>query len=87
MEASLSDGNVDIMLVILLFQTPMLSPNVVDIISELNDLRKKPLIIVSSGGEFTEVLKKDLEDAGVVCYNFPNNAAKSIKQLVDYYLN
>ena len=84
--ACLKDKNIDVILVILLYQTPLITPDVVDIVTEFNDLKKKPIVVVSTGGEFTEVLKGNLERNGVPCFTFPENAVKSIKKLVDYYL-
>ncbi|MFC2143423.1 acetate--CoA ligase family protein [Candidatus Aenigmatarchaeota archaeon] len=84
-DACMADKNIDIILVILLYQTPLISPDVVNTIIEANSLRKKPIIVVSTGGEFTEILSEGLEENGVPCYSFPNNAVKSIKHLFDYY--
>jgi len=85
-ENCLNDKNIDILLVNLLYQTPLVSTDIVDIITELNDLKKKPIIVVSTGGEFTELLKKSLENNNIPCYTFPEEAVNSIKALVDYYL-
>ena len=85
-ENCLDDKNSDILLVNLLYQTPLISTDVVDIITELNDLKKKPIIVVSTGGEFTELLKKTLENNNIPCYTFPEEAVNSIKALTDYYL-
>lgn len=84
--ASLKDKNIDIILVILLYQTPLITTDVVDVVTEFNDLKKKPIIVVSTGGEFTQVLKDNLESNGVPCFTFPENAVKSIKKLTEYYL-
>ncbi len=84
-EAGLEDNNVDILLVVLLYQTPLITTDVVEVVSEFNDLKKKPIIIISTGGDFTEVLMENLEENNVPCYVFPENGIKSIKKLVDYY--
>ncbi|MFH1978654.1 MAG: CoA-binding protein [Candidatus Aenigmatarchaeota archaeon] len=82
--AAMDDPNVDILLIIVLFQVPALTADVVDVISEASQQRKKPVIVISAGGRYTEVLKKTLEDSGVPCYSYPQAAAKSIRVLVDY---
>ncbi len=84
-EACLNDNNVDILLLIVLYQTPLIDTSILDIITEFNDLKKKPIIVVSTGGEFTDVLKRSLEDNGIANFTFPEEAVKSIKALVDYY--
>ena len=85
-ETCLNDKNIDVLLVNLLYQTPLISTDVVDIITELNDLKKKPIVVVSTGGEFTDLLKKSLESNNIPCYMFPEEAVNSIKALTDYYL-
>ena len=74
-----------IILVIALLQTPLVTVDLIDTISELNDIKKKPIIVVCTGGDFTEVLRNSLEENGVPTFTFPENAVKSIKALVDYY--
>ena len=84
-EALLADKNVDMILVIALYQTPLLTTDIVDILVEVNDLRKKPIAVVSTGGDFTEVLRKSLEENGVPCYTFPENAIAALAQAAHYY--
>ena len=84
-ETVMADKNVDMLLVIALYQTPLLTTDIVDVLVEINDLKKKPMMVVSTGGEFTEVLKKALEDNGVPSYTFPESAIASLKQLAVYY--
>lgn len=82
---TLSDKNNDILLVIALYQTPLLTPDIVDVIIEANNLKKKPILVVSAGGEFTEVLKENLEETGVPCFTFPHQAVSAIKYLLEYH--
>lgn len=82
---AINDKNVDIALVIVLYQTPLVSTDVVDLLIEANDMKRKPIVVVSAGGEFTEVLKKNVEANGIPTYTFPENAIKAIRNLVWYY--
>ncbi|MBU0530650.1 MAG: CoA-binding protein [Nanoarchaeota archaeon] len=82
--AAMDDPNVDIVVVIVLFQVPALTPDVVDVISEAAERKTKPLIVISSGGRYTEVLKKSLEDFGVPTFSYPRGAAKALRVLVEY---
>ncbi|MBW3015115.1 CoA-binding protein [Candidatus Woesearchaeota archaeon] len=84
-EACMKDKNIDIIYLVILYQTPLITPDIIDIVSEYKDLGKKPIIVVSTGSEFTEVLRKGLEEAGVPCFEFPDNAMKAIGKLVEYY--
>ena len=85
LDIAMNDPNVDIILLIALYQTPLITTDIVDVIIEANDLKKKPIIVVSTGGEFTELLKKNVEANNVPCYTFPEEAVEAIKKLVEYY--
>ncbi len=85
LEIGAKDKNVDAMLVIVLYQTPLVGTDVVDVIIETNDMNAKPLIVVSAGGEFTEVLSKDVESNNVPTYSFPDNAVLALKHLFEFY--
>ena len=84
-EAALRDYGADIVLLIVLYQTPLVSTDIVDIIVETNDLCQKPVVCVSTGGEFTETLKKSLEQNGVPCYDFPEEAVAAIAKFVQWH--
>lgn len=86
LEATLKDKNSDIILLILLLQTPLISPEIIPIIKETHKkYSQKPLIVISTGGHFTEMYVKQIEELGIPCYTYPNNAARAIKALCDYY--
>ena len=85
MNAALKDYSVDIVLMIVLYQTPLVTTDIVDVIVETNDLCRKPIACVSTGGEFTETLKKSLESNGIPCYNFPEDAVRAIAKFVQYH--
>ncbi len=84
LDFAMKDKNMDIILMIILYQTPLVTTDIVDIVIEANDMKKKPIIVVSAGGEFTDVLKSNLEQNGVPNYTFPENAVQAIKNLVRY---
>lgn len=85
LDLAMKDKNIDIILLIILYQTPLVTTDIVDTVVEMNDLKKKPIVVVSAGGEFTEVLKNSLEANNIPNYTFPENAVRAIKNLVDYY--
>ncbi len=86
LETCIDDNNIDIILLIVLYQTPLVTTDVVDVISEFSEMKKKPIVVVSAGGEFTEVLSKNLDESGIVTFTFPEEAVRSISALVEYYL-
>jgi len=84
-ESAISDKNVDMIIVITLLQTPLLTMDIVDVISEFGRKRRKPLVFVALGGRFTSLLKKTLEDSGIPTFSYPERAAESLKVLYEYY--
>ncbi|MCK4714587.1 MAG: CoA-binding protein, partial [Candidatus Aenigmarchaeota archaeon] len=83
-DAAIHDPNVDMIAVIALFQIPTLTADIVDVISAASDRSSKPIIVISAGGRFTEVLKKTLEDSGVPTFSYPEKAARALKALYDF---
>ena len=84
LESCLKDKNSDILLLIALYQTPMITTDIVDVISEYNKESKKPIIVVSTGAEFTENLSFALEESGIPTFSFPESAINAINKLVWY---
>ncbi len=85
LEAALGDKNVDMVALIILFQVPNLTSDVVQVISELNAKKAKPLAVISVGGEFSEVHKRAMEHDGIVTFSYPENAVKALRALADFY--
>ncbi len=84
LENCICDKNVDGILLIALYQTPLITTDIVEIISEMHEETKKPIIVVSTGGEFTEILSENLEERGLPVFNFPEDAIKAVDKLVWY---
>ena len=86
LDACLKDKNSDMILLIILYQTPELDTNIVDIVIHANKLKKKPMAVISMGGDFTQKYKNILEKHQIPCFTYPNNAAAALKVLAEYYL-
>ncbi len=85
LDACIKDTAIDSIVLIALYQTPLITTDIVDVIVEAADLKKKPIAVVSAGGEFTEVLKKSLDENNIPTYTFPEQAVKALSKLVEYY--
>ena len=77
-------AEVDIIIVIVLFQAPAVDERILNILIELSDKKKKPVAVIAVGGEYTEGHRKILESYGVPTYSSPSDAIKAVKKLVNY---
>jgi len=84
LEIVLEDPNVDIIGLIVLVQVPRLGGEIVDTIINAFKSSKKPIFVVSAGGDYTEVLKKTMEDIGIPTFSYPQDAAKSMRVLYEF---
>jgi acetyl coenzyme A synthetase (ADP forming)-like protein len=84
LEAVIKDDNVDIIITILLLQISVLESNIINVVSSVQKKYNKPLLVCSTGGDFTAVHKKILESYGIPVYPSPHRAVRSAKILVDY---
>ena len=78
------DKNVDAVLLILLFQTAPITPKVVDYVIKFSKKKKKPVIVCSAGGEYSEKLIKKLEENDIPVFDCPARAVDALDALVDY---
>ncbi len=83
--AALADNNNDALAIIMLLQTPLVTPDIVDVLTKFHKEAKKPFVVISAGGNFTEIHRQELEARGIPTYTFPENAMKAVKALCDYY--
>jgi len=84
LETSLEDENVDMIALILLPQPPMINPDIVDAVKEVFEKAKKPIIVISAGGEYTENLKKSLEENNIPTFSYPERAVEAMRALYEY---
>ncbi|MBW3017640.1 CoA-binding protein [Candidatus Woesearchaeota archaeon] len=85
-DACMKDKNVDIILAVVLSQTPLIEEEIItDVLKEFNEKKKKPIVTITTGSEFSERLKQDIEDSGLPCFRFPFNAVRAIKVLLEYH--
>ncbi len=68
-QAFLDDPNVDIVMPWFVFQDDPLEETIVDILADLQNQRKKPILIGAMGGPFTKDISKRIEQANVPVYH------------------
>ncbi|MBN1644972.1 CoA-binding protein [Candidatus Woesearchaeota archaeon] len=82
--AYLKDNKVDIILAVVLPQTPLIGQrSIVDSLEKLNKTAKKPLITVTTGSEYAIELRKQIEEKGIPCFEFPHNAVRAIQIFIE----
>jgi len=85
LEAFTKDPNVDAILVIVLFQVPLLEEEkVIDIIADYQKKSDKPIVAVAMGGKKTERYARMLEEKGVPVYPTPERGVRALAGLVRY---
>ena len=82
---ALADPNVDSIITILLFQVPTLDSDIVEGLSELLTKRKKPVLIVSAGGEYAKMHMKLLEKEGIHTFEEPVDATQAMHALTYFH--
>ncbi|MEK6909195.1 MAG: CoA-binding protein [Nanoarchaeota archaeon] len=86
LNATLDDKNVDGVLFIVLYQTPLVTTEIVEVITEAHHNSKKPIVVVSTGGEFTELLSRSLMERGIPVFNFPTETIMALDKVVAYQM-
>lgn len=75
---------IDILIIIILTQTPPIDERIIHVLTTAADNKKKPIVTISVGGTYTEAYRKILESNGVPSYNSPSAAVKAVERLVKY---
>lgn len=83
-EIMMNDQNIDVIVIIVLMQTPPIDERIIHVLSKASDDRRKPIATISIGGTYTEVYRKILEGKGVPSYNSPTAAIRAIKKFINY---
>jgi acetyl coenzyme A synthetase (ADP forming)-like protein len=80
----LNDPQVDIILVIVLFQTATLDSSVINVLVRAAQKKLKPIVVVSTGGEYTELHRRILDSYGIPTYPSPSSAMRAISKFLQY---
>jgi len=84
--AYLKDNKTDIILAVILPQTPLIEHyEILQALEEIHKKSKKTIITIATGSEYATQLRKEIEQKGIPCYEFPYNAARAIKALTSFF--
>lgn len=84
LDAVSKDDNVDMIMVICLFQTPGADSRVASTLIHYKSQTSKPMVVVSPGGNYAQTHNAMMESSGLPVYSSPTDAARSLKALMDY---
>jgi acetyl coenzyme A synthetase (ADP forming)-like protein len=79
------DPNIDMIIVIALFQTPGADSGVVAKLVHFKADIEKPMIVISIGAEYTQIHNRMMEESGLPVYDSPSAAVKALAELYKYY--
>ncbi len=80
----LDDATVDALVVIILFQTAALDSTIINVLVRAAQLRRKPMVVVSTGGEYTELHRRILDSYGIPTFASPSSAVRALARYLDY---
>jgi len=79
-----NDPNIHSLAIIVLTQTPPIDERIIGVLTEASDDRRKPVVTISVGGDYTDNYRRALESRGVPSFGSPLSAIKALRRLVDY---
>nr|WP_206204330.1 CoA-binding protein [Thermococcus sp. LS1] len=83
MRYALEDPNVDVLVVIALFQSPALDEGIVDAVAKMQEYGK-PIIFVAPGGDYPHRMARNIELKGVPVYETVEDGVDAVYALVKY---
>ncbi len=87
LDAALKDVNNDSIILVVLTQTPLIDQGILQTVKEAYRKAHKPIILVTTGSEYSIELKKQFETAGLPCFTFPENAVRALAAYTNYCTN
>ena len=82
-DACMRDPKIDILLIILLPQTPLISKSVIKELVKFQN--KKPMAFIVTGGERTKPFVKEMEKHNLAVFQYPSEAVKALKKFISWF--
>lgn len=79
------DSNIDMFVVIVLFQTVSMNDDIINVLIKRFESFDKPLVVVATGGEYTQRYTHILSGYGIPAFSSPNDAVRSLSVLYNYW--
>ena len=78
LEVCEKDKNIDLIILILLLQTPGIDEKIIEVAKHV----KKPVLVVSTGSHSKQIISKKLEKAGIPVYAYTDQLARALKNVL-----
>ncbi|MHA1784378.1 MAG: acetate--CoA ligase family protein [Candidatus Helarchaeota archaeon] len=78
------DPNVDIIICIILLSLSYVESDIIDVINDVKITYKKPIVVTTIGGDFTQMMIKMMEENNIPTFPDPKRTVSAVKALVDY---
>lgn len=82
LNACLEETNIDAVLLVILYQTPLINEDIVDVVVEAQEKKKKPILVIvpkNAEGDISELL----EEKGILCFEFPEDAVRALRKFIN----
>ena len=82
-KACVEDNNIGVLVVIVLTQTPLIDEDIVNVIATYK--KKKPIIILSLGGKYTEKVSDKFRRKEFPVFEYPEDVAKALLGYLQFF--
>ncbi len=87
LELLIADENIDAIVVIILFQTASLDSRIINVLAQAKTKSKKPIVAVCTGGDYTQLHAKMLDDYQIPTYPSPDDAISALSKILNYNIS
>lgn len=84
LEKIVQDPNVSIIILIILLSVSYVESDIIDVINDVRLTYKKPIIVTTIGGDFTQMMIKMMEENHIPTFSSPKRTVDAVKALVYY---
>jgi len=78
------DKSIDMFIVIVLFQTMSMNSDILNTLITFKSEIDKPMVVIATGGEYTRLHKKIIDQYGIPTYDTPEDAVYALRALYNY---
>ncbi|MFX0134029.1 MAG: CoA-binding protein, partial [Candidatus Hodarchaeota archaeon] len=80
----LEDDNLDLVILIILLSLSFVESDIIDVIHAARIKYRKPIVVCTIGGDFTQMMVKMMEENQIPTFPTPERTVIAVKALVSY---